>query len=924
MATARAFGQITIVDVTDVGQFSVYPMSNLPQSVIYSPDNNSYSPDWSASATYLVLTPVVHYAGRRLTLGTAGLSVSWKKMIGSSQTTTDVVSTTNVEEIDANGILTVKTNQFNPNSSQITYIAVASYREPTSGILLEAEGIIPFSLMKIASGVRNVYITGDNVFKYNMSNVPDKQETTLKAIATDTLTINDWEYSNNNGTSWTSLNNPSSSLKILESSSIFSGDTVLVRVKAQDVRNANSFYYDYVTVLKLRDGTAAGNSLTISNENQSIPCIINTTTNVSTPTATAFNKAYTAVYIMENGQDVTNEYSIEADPDGVLGAWTTGTALADKPNGTTSTTAKGSNTYYWVTGWDSSNTSDVASVLFTATKGTETLIKRMSLSKSIPGEPGESPIIYSIDVSSLTTNKSYGYSNTADSNGNYAITSTTYSPNSITATVTKTIGDSTTSYTEGYVKVYVDGVLNQGLSGNAIDGTFTLSGLGSSVSPSTIIRFDLYSGSGANDKLLDSQSVVVTSDGIKGNQGEGGEPGASAISFNFSNPFDNIAVNSDGTTMGTVTLRLPFAAYEGTTKINCTITNQAAAITIGQYSLPSNAISVNQASASSDGSIVYTIPTGTQLLANNQKSANGSKSLTFTYNTPSGATGTFTAVYGWSITASGSVGKDATFLQMATPYGYIYDNGEGSLNIVAILTEGGVVKDLDDDVTYKWYKFDPSLTPTPGYVEIKQSTGSYEAGNLPQGTTINDGASINSDTLTVYGNVVESFASFKCVASYKNNDYEGYQCLEDKTDPIQVAIISSVGEQIVNGNGTGYFWARVIRNDGQGTELDPLPTGVSFVTSKPDTLVNGAFYYHLDETAKTATLKKATSTSAWQNATDSDYSYEGTYRWTYRDYNNQVITNTQQTPTPATSGKVVYVDASLINKKIIIDVEVEI
>lgn len=923
MATTRAFGQITIVDVTDVGQFSVYPMSNLTQTVIYSPDDNSYSPDWSASATYLVLTPVVYYAGKKLTLGTSGLNVTWTKTVGVSQNPV-AVSASDGEEV-VNGVLTVKANQFNSNTAHITYISNATYEEPNSGIELEAQGVIPFSLLSTPSSVRNVSISGDNVFKYNMNNVPNKTSTTLRADATSTLTIIDWEYykqnANTNEWEWISLSNASSTLNIDENSNIFSGDTVYIRVVTRDNMDSSKYYYDYITVMKLRDGTAAGNSLSLSNENQSIPCTINATTGATSPTSTAFNKSYTAVSIMKEGEDVTSQYTVTAYPDGVLGAWTTGNTLPDKPTGTTSDTIKGSNTYYWVTGWDSENTSDVATVLFVATKGTETLQKTMNLTKSIPGEPGVSPIIYSIDVSSLTTNKSYTYSE-PDSEGNYSILTTAYTPNEITVTATKTIGDSTTPYTDGYIRLYIDGVYRSTSKVNS-SGVYTLSGIGSSTntSPATVIYFELYDGNGTDDKLLDYQSVTVTSDGIKGNKGETGGVGASAISFNFPNPFDNISVNSDGKTTGDVPLTLPFAAFEGSTKITCTISQESTRITIGTYEVVGR---VSNASTSSDGSIIYTIPSGTKILdTDNKQSDNGTKALTFTYTTASGHTGTITATYGWSITAAGSVGKDAVFLQTARPYGYLFENGEGSLSIVGTLTEGGQEKSKADGVTYKWYKFDPSLTPEPGYVEIKQTTHAYEAGNTNVWTGINEGASINSDTLIVYGTEVDGFASFKCVANYKSVDYSSYTGLEDKTDPIQVAIISSVGEQIVNGNGTGYFWARVIRNDGNGTELDPLPTGVSFVEEKPTTLVNGAYYYLLDSSAKTVKLYKASSTTQW--ALDNTYeaeNYKCGYRWTYRNYDNEVISDS--TKTPATSGKIVYIDASLVNKKIIIDVEVTV
>ena len=53
--TTVAYGSISIVDVTDVGQLSVYPKSNLPLSVIYNPDQGSFTPNWGTSNLWLVL-----------------------------------------------------------------------------------------------------------------------------------------------------------------------------------------------------------------------------------------------------------------------------------------------------------------------------------------------------------------------------------------------------------------------------------------------------------------------------------------------------------------------------------------------------------------------------------------------------------------------------------------------------------------------------------------------------------------------------------------------------------------------------------------------------------------------------------------------------------------------------------------------------
>ena len=62
MATT-SYGKITIIDVTDVGNFSVYPYANGPNTQVFSEENNTYYPDWT-TGNHLVLTPVVTYAGQ--------------------------------------------------------------------------------------------------------------------------------------------------------------------------------------------------------------------------------------------------------------------------------------------------------------------------------------------------------------------------------------------------------------------------------------------------------------------------------------------------------------------------------------------------------------------------------------------------------------------------------------------------------------------------------------------------------------------------------------------------------------------------------------------------------------------------------------------------------------------------------------------
>ena len=90
MATTISYGSITIVDITDIGEFSVYPKCNLPTTVIYSPDGNTYTPNWQSSN--LVITPVAYYAGEQQS---SNITWVWERQEGTTGTRTTVVSGSN-------------------------------------------------------------------------------------------------------------------------------------------------------------------------------------------------------------------------------------------------------------------------------------------------------------------------------------------------------------------------------------------------------------------------------------------------------------------------------------------------------------------------------------------------------------------------------------------------------------------------------------------------------------------------------------------------------------------------------------------------------------------------------------------------------------------------------------------------------------
>ena len=237
--------------------------------------------------------------------------------------------------------------------------------------------------------------------------------------------------------------------------------------------------------------------------------------------------------------------------------------------------------------------------------------------------------------------------------------------------------------------------------------------------------------------------------------------------------------------------------------------------------------------------------------------------------------------YGWSRSTSG---ESAVILQLNTPQGNVFRDGTGSLDIEGVLRRGS--QDVTTSATWAWAK--------------------YVGGNNPYATITGQ----ETNKLTVNGNTVDSFASYQCIATYDGKSYTAYASLIDKTDPIQVEVLSSIGDQIVNGTGAGAFYVLVYKN---GVEVDPIKSR-RFLTSAPSSATAGDLYYHVDTTNKTLTLKRY-SGSSWVNQS---VTYSGTYNWTHMDKDGNTVSG------PATSGKVIYVDGTLFDKKMISTVEVTI
>lgn len=491
------------------------------------------------------------------------------------------------------------------------------------------------------------------------------------------------------------------------------------------------------------------------------------------------------------------------------------------------------------------------SVIFTCSKdGAANIVKKFNLTKLKSGADGQDAVYY--DLSSNNTVLKL------DINKNFV-------PSSIIFSSTKRIGDTLSpSAYAGRYKIY-----------ESTDGTsFTLkytSGSDESsktYSPSAntvkIIKCELYASGGATT-LLDYQSVSVISDGENGKPGTAGKDAINVVLGNSSEviPCDvngNVAIGKD--------ISIPYSCYQGIKRI-------AGSATVGQP-LPSGVtLKTNtNATASSDGLIVLSFAKG----ANLSSALSGDITITVT---ASGLTSTHKFTWTKDIQA-----KDAISFYAFAPNGDILQNGKGSVVINTTLTSG--TNTITSGVTYQWYKYIGS---------------EYQ---ILQGKT--------QSSLTVTGSMVESVASFKCVATYNGKQYSAYWCVRDMVDSIQLELFSTIGNQMVNGQGIGAIYALAFR---AGEELDAIKSTV-FSTTPPNSPENGDFYYKLDKANKSITLMKYIGTT-WSPASGTDLP-KGKYSWYRRNSKGEIIDST----TPYGTGKVIYVDSSVVNGKTVFTCKFEI
>ena len=809
MAKVQAFSSVSVIDLTDVGVINLYLTSNQPTSVIYDPDQNTYTPDWSSSN--LVITPVISYNGSNLALNATGVSIEFKRKEGSGNAGNLVTG-----ESVTGGVLTVSANKLSSvTSGQLTYICKVEYTDPDVGVPISAEAVLTYSLITMASEVKYASISGESAFLYDTNRaIVGADQITLTADLTN-VSVVQWQYKKSDGTF--------AAFPTTYNASI-SGTTLLVKESEQDIWlngkmaviklvTSEGSVYDLHQINKIYDGAEGSATVTaiLTNESHYLPC--NPDGSVR-----SWNGSSTTLKIYEGGVEDTSSWTI---------TYVNGNGLTGTFDAATST--------YTPTGL----TQDTSYVDFTAKKsGNSDISKRFTITKQIQGADGKDAVIYELEPDYYAINQ-----NEAG----------VYTPTSVTFSGYMSVGNSTvrSNYSGRFIISESTNGVNFTTKYTSGSNEHSKTHVPTSTNVS-VIKCVLYLAGGTTT-ILDEQSVVVTKDG---NKGQDGDDGTDGLSVGLNNYADVLPCDTSGKVVGTRDITIPFYAYKGIVRVPVTAT-------VG--TLPSGVTTKSNSpgTAATDGQLVLTVANGATF--GDASLLTGDITITL-----SAEGRTVDQKYCWTKSKQGVNGTSAVILQLYSEDGGVVKKGK-STTIKTQLTSG-------------------SGTVTPSAVAWASfSEGSYKTIDGETGTSIVITDSMVTDQLWL-----------RCTATYNGNPYVAYYTVDDVEDEYTAYTFATI-DQFKNSQGYGAVYTRVYQN---GVEVDPIKS-TTFSNTPPSSPSTGDFYYHLDTTNKTCVLKKYDG-SAWANATETD-------EFTYKYYRTDNKGDSLDTTTPYKVGRCIYVDPSIIN-----------
>ena len=361
----------------------------------------------------------------------------------------------------------------------------------------------------------------------------------------------------------------------------------------------------------------------------------------------------------------------------------------------------------------------------------------------------------------------------------------------------------------------------------------------------------------SDSNVYDTVTITKIYDGVKGDPGGKGDPGAAGsggLSVILGNENQALACTNAGKTAAAATITIPFTGYVG-------ITQTACSCTVGTLPTGITVKSNTAATATTAGKVELSVANSSDL--GGTAILTGDITLTFTISGQSVA-----KVFTWTKSKAGTNGTSAVVFSVYAPNGTVVQNQSGSLTLATSAYSGTTAI---TSATYQWAKY-------------------------VNGTWTNISGATSS-TLTVSGSDIVNIQSYRCTMTYSSKNYVDVITVEDKSDPY-VSEMLSIGGFTVKNNLGGVVPYIIVRTNQR--EVDALMGNIS--ETAPSSPKAGDFWYQIDHTAKTVTLKKY-SGAAWANATETQ---SLTYTWYAQDKDGNPVTFGK-------TGKVIYLSAADID-----------
>ncbi len=964
---STSYGTITITDTTDLGQLSVYLTGSTVRQQVYDSNTNpvSYYPNWDRTAgTPLLITPHVYFNGQSKTLTDNNIEVSWQKTEGGqtynlpvSPTTTDCPETVN------NKVLERPTN-LSINSVGVTYTATITYYPIDGDLNTTIQGIATLDLTISNNGengaegapAKALQLIGDgSYFTYHYDGgLFGAQTITLTAQKSSTVYGIHWyckkattstytpiKVINGSPSTDTSASGWSSASYYTTESLTFSGEAIQNQLDILDLvpdfitdrsaqfkiveidSNRNEVsggLTDYISIYALVEAAPGQDTYSsyLSNDEETIVDLNGTP---------VLDNAETQIFISKAGADDLANWHITVTDSVPTAADFVYTVSNSKDTGS-------STTYLDKYGPDKVKVTtmnvNAAYITFTAEHGVynNNVFTPDSANSSIPADEKVANIVKTFSLTKSAAIISHSLRLDAVNAKEHVENNVrTYIPSAVVVDAITRTGGGTFDYRDAGVISAVIHLVGGGLYnfGTQADPVYYTSNTANNPLTLTLATYgniqyiDTYLGGTYNssthvfEDVDDKQKITISVDGTDG------EDGAPAWNFILSNQFDAISTDFSYITSAAFTIKLPIKAVEGATAKTIyyggntypTISAPTILSTITpQYYLGDTQVTT---AGNAVDNVRYSIPAGTNI------SATGSITLTLTY--ASGTTLTQTYTY----KAQPEALKPIRVMLDPSPSD-TFENQEGTITITPTVLSG-----TDPIASGYW--------SSPVWEAYMEENNQMDWVQIDSVATTDD-IYLSGNNIVVKGSAVKGYLGLRFSVSINKGgiveSYTEYINLKDIDDPLQVTLHSTVGEQIVNGQGEGVLYARVIRrgDDEDRDTIVPdnmLEVGTSAPTSATASGKTGYFYVVLSGSPAKPTGEiryywRSSGSGEWSGPR-STQTYH--YTWTFRNSDNApYVASAQDTPAPITYAmthdtQFVYIGASTVNNKITAVVKVE-